>query len=734
MRILGCLRALTAIAIAAGPVRAADVPATAPWSNSALAPEERARLLDQALTADERLGMLHGIFAVPILGPALPKDAVGSAGYFPGVARLGIPALQESDASLGVANPFNVRPGAGATPLPSGLAMAATWDKDVAYQSGAMIGQEAWRSGFNVLLAGGANLARDPRNGRNFEYLGEDPLLAGTLAGVSIKGVQDQHVVSTMKHFAINDQETSRRGLSAKIGEAALRESDLLAFELALESGHPGSVMCAYNRVNGVYACSSDALMNKTLKGDWGFPGWVMSDWGAVHGVEDVMAGLDQESGEQFDKKVFFDKPLAEALRSGTIPAARVSDMSQRILRSMFAAGLFEHPPVKMLLDAEADANVARRAAAEGAVLLSNPSGLLPLAHDLKRIVVIGGHADAGVLSGGGSSQVIPLGGAAVSIPMGGEGPMAPFRTMVFDPSSPVKAIKAKAAGAEVRFIDGAYPAAAAALAKGADAVVIFATQWVIEGEDVPDLTLPNGQDALIAAVAAANPKTVVVLETGGPVLMPWLGKVGAVVEAWYPGAKGGEAIADLLFGDVNPSGRLPISFPVEASQLPRPEIPGFGGRDDAQIDVDYDIEGADVGYRWFARKKMRSLFPFGFGLSYTRFDYANLKLEGGDTLTASFDVHNGGSRAGDDVPQLYLTDAAGKTRFRLIGWERISLKPGDTVHVTVKADPRLLADFDERAHGWRIDAGRYRIALGASSADLRLRDEAELKAARLKP
>jgi beta-glucosidase len=734
MRILGCLTTLTAIAIAAGLARAADAPATAPWSNGALAPEERARLLDQALTSDERLEMLHGIFAVPILGPVLPKDAVGSAGYFPGVARLGIPALQESDASLGVANPFNVRPGAGATPLPSGLAMAATWDKDVAYQSGAMIGQEAWRSGFNVLLAGGANLARDPRNGRNFEYLGEDPLLAGTLDGASIKGIQDQHVISTMKHFAINDQETSRRGLSAKIGEAALRESDLLAFALALEGGHPGSVMCAYNRVNGVYACSSDALMNKTLKGDWGFPGWVMSDWGAVHGVEDVMAGLDQESGEQFDKKVFFDKPLAEALRSGTVPAARVSNMSQRILRSMFAVGLFEHPPMKTPLDAEADATVARRAAEEGTVLLSNPSGLLPLAHDVKRIVVIGGHADAGVLSGGGSSQVIPIGGAAVSIPMGGEGPMAPFRTMVFDPSSPMKAIKAKTAGAEVRFIDGAYPAAAAALARGADAVVIFATQWMIEGEDVPDLTLPNGQDTLIAAVAAANPKTVVVLETGGPVLMPWLSKVGAVVEAWYPGAKGGDVIADLLFGDVNPSGRLPITFPVEPSQLPRPEIPGFGGHDEAQLDVDYDLEGADVGYRWFARKKLKPLFPFGFGLSYTRFDYANLRADGGETLAASFDVHNGGSRAGDDVPQLYLTDAAGKSRSRLIGWQRVTVRPGETVHVTVKVDPRLLADFDETAHGWRINAGQYRIALGASAVDLKLRGEAELRAAQLKP
>jgi beta-glucosidase len=726
---LAMLVAMMAIPTA---VRAADAPA--PWSNTALSPDERAKLLDQALTTKERIGLLHGIYAVPVFGKPLPPGAVGSAGFIPGIERLGVPAQQESDASLGVANPFNVRPGAGNTPLPSGLALAATFDADAAYQGGAMIGQEAWRSGFNVLLAGGANLARDPRNGRNFEYLGEDPLLAGTLDGASIRGIQDQHVISTMKHFALNDQETGRHSLSAKIGEAAFRETDLLAFELAYEGGHPGSVMCAYNKVGGSYACSSDMLLNGILKGDWGFPGYVMSDWGAVHGLADVKAGLDQQSGEQFDSKVFLGKPLDDAVQSGAIPAARVSEMSRRILRSMFAVGLFEHPPIKTPLDVEADAKVARRVAEEGTVLLANPSGLLPLSHEVKRIVVIGGHADSGVLSGGGSSQVVPVGGGAPAIAMGGEGVTAAFRTMVFDPSSPLKAIKAKTSGAEVRFIDGSYPSAAAALARGADAVVIFATQWMIEGEDVPDLTLPNGQDALIEAVAAANPKTVVVLETGGPVLMPWLGSVGAVVEAWYPGARGGDAIADILFGDVNPSGRLPVTFPVSTAQLPRPEIPGFGMKDGTEFEVDYTIEGADVGYRWFARKKLKPLFPFGFGLSYTHFDYANLKVEGGDSLKIDFDVRNSGKTAGQDVPQVYLTDAAGKARMRLVGWQRVSIQPGETVHVSLTADPRLLADFDEAEHEWRIDAGRYQVALGTSATDLKLRGAAELKPAKVKP
>ena len=718
---------------AAAPAAAAP-PAAAAWTNAALSPAERARLIEQAMTPEERQGLLHGIFAVPFFGK-LPEAAVGSAGFVPGVPRLGVPPLQESDASLGVANPFNVRPGDSATPLPSGLALSATWNVDVAYQGGAMIGQEAWRKGLNVLLAGGGNLARDPRNGRNFEYLGEDPLLAGALDGASIRGIQDQHVASTMKHFALNDQETGRMVLSAKIGEAAFRESDLLAFELALEGGHPASVMCAYNRVNGDYSCGNDWLLNTVLKTDWGFPGWVMSDWGAVHEVGYAKAGLDQESGSQLDKAVYFDAPLKEAAQSGAVSGDRLSDMTERVLRGMFAVGLFDHPPVKGPIDAAADAAVAEREAEEGIVLLSNPKGLLPLKPEAgKRILIVGGHADSGVLSGGGSAQVVPAGGPAPAIAMGGEGIAAAFRIMDFDPSSPLKAIKAKAAGAEIHFYDGRYPSAAAAAARKADVVVIFATQWMVEHEDVPDLTLPEGQDAMIAAVTAANPNTVVVLETGGPVLMPWRDKAAAVLEAWYPGAKGGEAIADVLFGDVNPSGRLPITFPASVDQLPRPRIPGMGLPEGTRFDVDYTIEGSDVGYRWYARKKLKPLFPFGFGLGYTRFDYANLKVRGGDTLAVEFDVRNVGSRAGADVPQLYLIDAAGKPHLRLLGWSRQALEPGAGVHVALEVDPRLLAEFDEKAHGWRIDAGRYKIALGASATDLKLKGEAAVNAGMLKP
>jgi beta-glucosidase len=704
-----------------------------PWMDKALSPDERAARLESQMTLDERIRMVHGIFAVPLMGPVLP-GALGSAGFVPGIERLGIPALQESDASVGVTNPFDVRKGDGATALPSSMATAATWNKDLAYQGGAMIGQEAWKKGFNVLLGGGVNLARDPRNGRTFEYLGEDPLLAGVMAGEAIRGTQDQHVISTIKHFALNAQETGRMILSAKIGEGAFRESDLLAFQIGIEIGKPGSVMCAYNRINTVYACGHDGLINRTLKGDWAYPGWVMSDWGALHDLNYAKAGLDQQSGEQLDSAVFFGEPLKKAVESGEIAAERLSDMVRRILRSMFAHGLFDNPPQQQEIDYTANATVAQRVAEEGTVLLSNRGNMLPLARDAKRIVVIGGHSDAGVLSGAGSSQVTPVGGAPVSIPMGGEGPGAAFVKMVFHASSPLKAIKEKVPSAEVRFIDETYPSAAAALARNADVVVIFATQWMIENRDVPDLTLPNGQDALIEAVAAVNPRTIVVLETGGPVQMPWLNKVGAVLAAWYPGARGGEAIANILFGDVNPSGRLPMTFPSATAQLPRPEIDGYTLPQGEKFEVDYDIEGSDVGYRWFARQNLKPLFPFGFGLSYTSFAYANLTVTGGETLTVSFDVHNTGARAGADVPQIYLTNAAGDRRMRLVGWSKVALEAGATQRITVTADPRLLADFDAAARGWRLRDGTYAVALGTSAESLVLRGEARVSGRVLKP
>ena len=708
--------------------------ASRPWMNAKLSPDERAALLEKEMTLDERIGLLHGPMSMPIFGIKKPEGAIGSAGYIPGIPRLGVPAVNESDASLGVTNPLGVRPGDGATALASGLSLASTFNTKLAYDGGAVVGREARAKGFNVQLAGGVNLARDPRNGRNFEYLGEDPWLAGNLAGAAIKGIQDQGIVSTVKHFSLNGQETKRHFANSVIDEAAHRESDLLAFQIAIEKGQPGSVMCAYNLVNGDYSCDNNHLLNEVLKRDWGYKGWVMSDWGAVHATDYILKGLDQQSGEQLDGTTWFGAPLKAAVEKGEVPAARVSDAARRILRSMFAAGLFDKPVEPGgAVDYEAGAAVAQGAAAEGIVLLKNRDGLLPLAKTAKTIAVIGGHADAGVLSGGGSSQVVPPGGAKRVVPLGGEGMMGPFRSQYFNGSSPLAALRKALPEATVTFDDGRYVASAVAAAKAADVVVVFGNQWMGEGEDAPDLSLPDGQDALIAAVTAANPNAIVVLQTGGPVSMPWLDRAGAVVEAWYSGAKGGEAIADVLLGTVNPSGRLPMTFPASIDQYPRTQLPGLTTPEKTKFDVVYS-EGADVGYRRFAATGQKPLFPFGYGLSYTKFAYSNLKVTGGDTLMVSFDVANVGQRSGKDAPQVYLTGAAGKPLQRLIGFDKVALNPGETRRITLTADPRVLASFDAKANRWSLTGGDYQVAVGASSADLALRGAAKVKARTLKP
>jgi beta-glucosidase len=706
------------------PVHAAD---TRPWMNAGLSPDQRAELVLQAMTQDEKFRLLRTEYGDRHPRPA---GALGSAGYQPAITRLGLPAIQESDAGLGVAKPLDV----GATALPSGLATAATFDPVLAYEGGAMIGSEAHRRGFNVMLAGGADLVRDPRNGRNFEYSGEDPLLAGVIVGNAIAGIQSQHVVSTIKHFAFNDLETARNTLSANIDRAAARESDLLAFEIAIETGQPGAVMCSYNRVNAVYACENEWLLDRVLKHDWHYRGFVMSDWGAVHGAaKSALAGLDQESAaESFDKEVYFDKPLRAAVASGEVPQSRIDDMARRILRSLFAAGVIDHPAKPAPIDFDADREVAQRVEEAGAVLLRNRDSLLPLSA-AQSLAVIGGHADKGVPTGGGSSAVqSPLGNAVPGAePTNWPGPR------IYQPSAPMAAIQKRAHG-QVSFADGKDIAAAAKLAARADVAVVFVEQWAAESFDLPTLALPGNQNALVEAVAKANPRTIVVLETNGPVAMPWLTRVGAVLEAWYPGAAGGEAIARLLYGEVAPGGRLPVSWPRNASQLPRPEIPGAGlaaiglpPRGEPAQDVDYDIEGADVGYRWYQRKHLDPLFPFGYGLTYTHFDYGDFEAHLKDGhVTASFTVTNHGSREGIDVPQLYVTLPGAHEVRRLAGWCRISLKPGQSAHLTITADPRLLVNFDGHGRQWQRPAGAYLLQLGHSATSFQGQGKVTLTAA----
>ncbi|BAK84923.1 beta-glucosidase [Komagataeibacter medellinensis] len=684
--------------------------------------DEQARQVLAHMSLQDKMALLFSVDGGGFNGSVAPPGGLGSAAYLRAPPGSGLPDLQISDAGVGVRNPAHIRPNGAAVSLPSGLATASSWDMDMARQAGEMIGREAWRSGFNILLGGGADLTRDPRGGRNFEYAGEDPLQTGRMVGSTIAGVQSQHVISTLKHYAMNDLETSRMTMSADIDPVAMRESDLLGFEIAIETGHPGSVMCSYNRVNDLYACENPYLLNTTLKQDWHYPGFVMSDWGATHSsARAALAGLDQESaGDHADARPYFTALLAADVKAGRVPASRIDDMAQRIVRSLFAAGLVSHPPQRGPLDVVTDTLVAQHDEEEGAVLLRNEGGILPLS-PTARIAVIGGHADAGVISGGGSSQVDPIGGEAVKGPGKKEWPGDP----VYFPSSPLKAMRAEAPDAHITYESGTNIAAAVRAARAADVAVVYATQFTFEGMDAPSMHLDANADALITAVAAANPRTVVVMETGDPVLMPWNSSVAGVLEAWFPGSGGGPAIARLLFGKVAPSGHLTMTFPQAESQLAHPDIAGVTADNvfEMQFHTDQELvydEGSDVGYRWFDRNHLKPLYPFGYGLTYTTFSTDGLAVhKHHDTVSVTFNVHNTGNRAGVDVPQVYVGLPDGGAR-RLAGWQRVSLAPGESREVTVQLDPRLLAHFDGRKDRWSIPSGKFRLWLADSAADER--------------
>ncbi|OMC27413.1 beta-glucosidase [Mycobacterium colombiense] len=684
------------------------------------------------MTDDERFALLVSVMGAgdmwPVRDERIPADAPMSAGYVPGVPRLGVPALLMSDAGLGVTNP-GFRVGDTATALPAGLALAASFNPPLARAAGEVIGREARSRGFNVQLAGAMNLARDPRNGRNFEYLSEDPLLTATMAAASVDGIQRQGVISTVKHYSLNCNETNRHFLDAVIDPDAHRESDLLAFELAIERSQPGAVMTAYNKINGDYAAANAVLINDVLKGAWGYRGWVMSDWGATPSWQCALAGLDQECGAQVDALLWqaesFGAPLRDAYADGRLTAERLSDMVRRILRSMFAVGV-DSGGAAPEPDLASHNEIALEIARQGTVLLTN-RGLLPLAPGSSaRIAVIGGHAHVGVPAGYGSSTVVPPGGYAGVVPIGGSGLEAGMRNLYLLPSSPLEELRKLLPQARIEFDPGLSPAEAVRAARTADIAIVFAVRAEGEGFDIGDLSLPWGQDELIAAVAAANPDTVVVLQTGNPVSMPWRDAVNAVVQAWFPGQDGGRAVAEILTGTVNPSGRLPITFPVDLAQTPRPQLPAVGEPWGTPTTIDY-AEGADVGYRWFARRGHEPMFAFGHGLSYTRFDYHDLVVSGGETISASFSVVNVGDRAGADIPQLYLTAAAGEPCLRLLGFERVDLAAGETRRVTVEADPRLLARYDGSAKSWRIRPGAYTAAVGTSAIAMRLQAAVEL-------
>jgi beta-glucosidase len=699
-------------------------------------PDARAREIEQQMTDDERfsliisvLGHVPGSIAGP-RDPRIPADLTNmSAGYTPGIPRLGIPAIQSSDASMGITNPSYRPDDKDATAFPALIALGSSFNPELVRQGGEAIAREARIRGFNVQLAGGANLARDPRNGRNFEYFSEDPWLSAVLAAAQVTGIQSQGVISTLKHYTLNCNETNRHWLDAIIDPDGHRESDLLTFQIAIERSQPGSIMSGYNKINGEYAGGNDYLLNEVLKKTWGYKGYVMSDWGATPEWEYALKGLDQESGVQGDVALWggeaFTGRLRDAYARGEFPKERLSDMVRRIVRSLLAVGADRWGPPPQV-DLTKHNEIALEGARQGIVLLKNEGALpLPTGKPLK-IAVIGGYAQQGVISGTGSGAVAPVGGFAGVVRIGGTGVMGRHRNLFLFAPSPLEELQKALPKAQFDFDPGYTPAEAALTAKRSDVVLFFGIRVEGEGFDSADLSLPWGQDAVIDAVARANPNTIVVLETGNPVAMPWRGKVKAIVEAWYPGQSGARAIAEVLTGQVNPSGRLPITFPDSLAQTPRPELSGLGTAWGTPITIEYN-EGAEVGYRWFAKQDATPLFAFGHGLSYTTFAYSNLKVSGGETITATFTVTNTGKRAGADVPQLYLTEAAGEKRMRLLGFERVELESGESREVSLEADPRLLARFDGKAGKWRIADGVHRVAVGKSASDLVLTSDTRL-------
>jgi beta-glucosidase len=588
--------------------------------------------------------------------------------------------------------------------------------------------------GYNMSIGGGMDLIREPRNGRNFEYASEDPVLAGTMVGELAMGVQSNQVMGDIKHYALNDQETGRNTLNAIMDKRTMRETDLLAFQIAIGMAKPAAVMCSYNRINGDFACENQYLLTDVLKKDWEFKGFVLSDWEATHStVKAALAGLDeQQPGDEY-----FGAPLKKAVQDGQVPMARLDDMVHRLVRSMFAVGVIDHPPVRRVVDPFKGRDDAKKIEEESLVLLKNEGGILPLSPgEGKTVVVIGGHADEGVLSGGGSAQVDAPGGRP-----GG----SVWGQPVYFPSSPLRYLKEQAGDAQVSFDPGTDVAEAAKAAKKAQVAIVFVTQWMSEGMDRPTLSLPNDQDALVDAVAKANPNTVVVLETGGPVSMPWHGRVKGIVEAWFPGIGGGEAIANVLYGRVNASGKLPVTFAENEEQLPHPKVTGltartgnngmdggggFHGMESKNFTVDYNVEGMKVGYKWFQVKDETPLFPFGFGLSYTSFAYSDLKVEPG-AGSVSFEVKNTGARAGDEVAEVYVTlpKSADEPFRKLVGFARVSVAAGASETVTVPIKPLYLRVFSTEKNGWERLAGPYEIEVGGSSSELPLKREVSLTA-----
>ena len=782
------------VAASTAPASTGAASPSCPWLNQSLPISQRVHLLLSKMTLANEITMVEG------QGTSQPYVF-----YMAAQPSLCIPAMGLEDGPLGVGDGLT-----GVTQLPSGASLAATFDTSLARRYGAVIGQEEWGKGAAVNLGPTVNILRDPRWGRSFEAFTEDPFLNAVLAVSEIRGVQDQGEMSQVKHFAAYNQETNRNTPADDVivSNRTLHEIYLPAFQQAVTRARVASVMCAYSVINGNFACQNPYLETQVLRQRWGFPGFVTSDYAALHSTQGAVDGTDME--QPFN--MFFGPVLQTDVENGTIPRSVVDTMVSRIATEMFRFGIFNHPPTGTTgatVTTPAHQAVAARVAEDGTVLLKNDGGVLPLpAAHAGTVAVIGPAASAAPApTGGGSAfvtapfSVTPLQGlqaaagpgtsvvyqqglptdtslpaipaAALSpayapTPLGGSytGTLTAPETGTYvlamtnpcgcynattlsldgteilsDPSTPPvhtfsAAVQLQAGHTYQIQISGnssaltwATPSAlapgisqAVAAARSAStAVVVVSDDTETEAADRPGLGLPSAQDELISAVAAANPHTVVVIDAGAPVTMPWLGQVAAVVDAWYPGESNGAALASVLYGATDPSGHLPVTFPRSLSQVPAStpaQFPGVGGQ------VQYS-EGIDVGYRWYDARNLTPLFPFGYGLSYTSFAFSDLRvtppqLAGrGAPVTVTARVTNTGPVTGAEVAQLYLGDpaAAGEPPRQLKGFQKVTLRPGQSAVVSFTLDRHDLSYWNDSANGWVVPDGGFRVYVGDSSA-----------------
>jgi beta-glucosidase len=656
-----------------------------------------------------------------------------------GVSRLNIPELVMSDGPHGVRvehgrdweadkNVYD-----SGTYLPVGVCLAATWNPKLGFDFGKVLGSEANYRGKDVILGPGINIIRTPLNGRNFEYQSEDPFLISKMVVGYINGVQSQGISACVKHYLANNQEVNRNFVNVHMSERALREIYLPGFKAAVTEANVNTLMGSYNLFRGQWATQNDYLMNQILKKEWGFKGAVISDWGAVHNtMEALWNGCDIEMGTDLGMlpnpnygKFFLGDTVIKLVKAGKVPETLLDEKVKRILFVMSKTGMLDGKRVKGEYNTKSHQQTARKVADEGIVLLKNENGILPLATSVKSIAVIGYNAERKQSMGGGSSQVkafyevTPLDGLQRSKPAGTAITYSLgykiFRGATADPELIQQAVEA-ASRADVAIIVGGWT-------HGYNYNVWSDNAYDAEDTDKPNMNLPFGQDELIKEVLKANPKTILVLMGGGPVDMSnWNNEAKTILQAWYPGMEGGNALADIIFGKINPSGKLPMTFPKKLNDVPAHKLGTYPHDEKRNL---YYYDDIYVGYRYFDTYKVEPEFPFGFGLSYTQFEYSNLKLQvSGKKVSVSFSLKNTGKVAGAEVAQVYVHDVASnlpRPEKELKGFEKVFLKPGESKQISVVLDESAFQYFNDVLNKWVLEPGTFEIIVGSSSRDKKL-------------